>query len=144
MIERRKGHIVAIASVASFLPLGRMVSYVATKFGVHGLMESLRDEIQLEGLENQIQLTTVYPFFMNTRKDLMSGLARINVIKRVPIFSPKLVARTTVNGVVHNEPQIFVPKFSGALLKRYVHIPSEIRQLGQTLVFRSRLPKMMD
>ncbi|XP_055535440.1 uncharacterized oxidoreductase YoxD-like isoform X2 [Wyeomyia smithii] len=144
MIERRRGHIVAIASVASFLPLGRMVSYVATKFGVHGLMESFKDEIHLEGLQDQIHMTTVYPFFMNTRKDLMSGLARINVIGRVPIYSPNLMACATVDAITHNEEQLFVPKISGALLKGYVLVPNKVRQLGQTLVFRTRLPRMMD
>ncbi|XP_058461415.1 17-beta-hydroxysteroid dehydrogenase 13-like [Malaya genurostris] len=144
MISRQRGHIVAIASVGSFIPLGRLVCYCASKFGVHGLMESFQDELCEDGLQDQIFTTSVYPFFMNTRKELISGLARINIVGRVPIFTPKLIARETVNGIRRNKKQVFVPDYMGFLLKRYVHLPSEVRKLGQTILFKTKLPRMME
>lgn len=99
MIERRRGHIVAVASVAcefkqsylyisdnnkfppcqflAYLPQGRMVCYVASKYGLRGLMEAFNDELYFEGLSDQIFTTIAFPFFMPTRKDLIDMLCKL-------------------------------------------------------------------
>ncbi|XP_058834781.1 17-beta-hydroxysteroid dehydrogenase 13-like isoform X2 [Topomyia yanbarensis] len=144
MILRQRGHIVAIASVASYVALGRMACYSASKFGVHGLMESFNDELRNEGLRDKIFTTTAYPFFMNTRNDLISRLAAIKVLGRVPVFSPKRIAIATIDGMLFNQKQVFVPSFAGALLTRYVHLPGRVRKMGQTILFKRKLPRLME
>lgn len=71
MIRRRKGHIVAISSLAGLNGLGRACTYSASKFAVRGFMEALREELRLDGLTEQIQTTTVSPYFIVTRKDMV-------------------------------------------------------------------------
>lgn len=70
MIRRRKGHIVSICSLAGLVPIGRAICYSATKHGVRGMMEALYDELCLDQCDKYIHTTTVYPYFINTRKEI--------------------------------------------------------------------------
>lgn len=72
MIARRKGHIVAIASMIAFYPAGGAIAYGTTKYAVKGLMESLNQEIRHEKLG--IKTLTVFPHIINSRKELMDFL----------------------------------------------------------------------
>lgn len=143
MITRRKGHIVAIASAASYLPLGRLCAYVASKYGVRGMMEAFNDELYFEKLQDEVFTTTVYPYFINTRKDLIDTLDKINILGRVPIFSAKTMARATVNGMLQNQQHIYVPKFLGPLLIQYENVPCEIRRMARKILLKTDIPKLM-
>lgn len=62
MLEKRKGHIVGIASMASFVSAPGLVDYCVTKVGVLALHEGLRNEL-LTRYENGhcVASTTVHP-----------------------------------------------------------------------------------
>lgn len=62
MLERHKGHLVAISSMASYRGLPRMLGYCASKSGVNALMEGMRLEVEPRGL----QVTTICPGFVRT------------------------------------------------------------------------------
>lgn len=62
MVERRRGHIVNIASAAGFLATPGLSAYATTKFGVVGLSESLRAELHREG----VGVTAVCPGIIDT------------------------------------------------------------------------------
>ena len=62
MIERRRGHIVGISSLASLHGLPRMMGYCASKAGVNALLESLRLAVR----RYEISVTTVCPGYMRT------------------------------------------------------------------------------
>jgi NAD(P)-dependent dehydrogenase (short-subunit alcohol dehydrogenase family) len=62
MIERRRGQLVAISSLASYRGLPRMAGYCASKAGVSALMEALRVELRPLG----IATTTVCPGWVRT------------------------------------------------------------------------------
>jgi short-subunit dehydrogenase len=62
MIERRRGHLVAIASLASYRGLPLMAGYCAAKAGVVALMDSLRIELRGRG----ISCTTICPGWVRT------------------------------------------------------------------------------
>lgn len=74
MIERRNGHIVAIASIAAIEALGRAIGYTATKFGVRGFMDALYEDLVVDNLENDIHLTTVFPYFMASQQQIVNVL----------------------------------------------------------------------
>lgn len=74
MIQRKRGHIVAISSLAGHLAFPRGVVYNATKFGVRGFMESLYMELCMENHEKLIHLTTVFPSFIQTRQEISNML----------------------------------------------------------------------
>ncbi len=62
MIERRRGHLVAISSVASLRGLPRLLAYSASKAGLNAFMQGLRTEVKPLGLD----VTTVCPGWIRT------------------------------------------------------------------------------
>lgn len=62
MVQRRRGHVVALSSVASFRGLPRMLAYCASKAGVNAFMEGLRTEVRPLGL----YVTTICPGWIRT------------------------------------------------------------------------------
>jgi short-subunit dehydrogenase len=62
MLSRRRGHLVAMSSLASFRGLPRMLGYCASKAGVNALMEGLRLEVGNRGID----VTTICPGWIRT------------------------------------------------------------------------------
>ena len=62
MVERKRGHLVGISSIASYRGLPRMLAYSASKAGVNAIMDGLRVELQSHG----IHCTTVCPGWVKT------------------------------------------------------------------------------
>lgn len=94
MVERRFGKIVSICSAVTLNPLPAAVVYTATKYGVKGFMNTLYDELCINDYDKFINLTTVYPDFMNTRKDLTDVLEKI---KHIPLLiTPARVADESI------------------------------------------------
>lgn len=62
MLQRRRGHIVGISSVASYRGLPRMLAYCAAKAGVNAIMDGLRVELMGTGVD----VTTVCPGWVRT------------------------------------------------------------------------------
>jgi NAD(P)-dependent dehydrogenase (short-subunit alcohol dehydrogenase family) len=62
MLGRRRGHLVALSSVASFRGLPRMLAYCASKSGVNAFMEGIRAEIRGHG----VLVTTICPSWVRT------------------------------------------------------------------------------
>jgi short-subunit dehydrogenase len=62
MVERKRGHLVGISSVASYRGLPRMLAYCASKAGVNAIMDGLRVELAPLG----IHVTTICPGWIKT------------------------------------------------------------------------------
>lgn len=62
MLDRRSGHIINMASVASLLPVPTYSVYTASKYGLRGFTESLRRELKPAG----IHVSGLYPGGVNT------------------------------------------------------------------------------
>lgn len=54
MIERRRGHLVGMSSVASYRGLPRMLGYCASKAGVNAILDGLRVELAPLGIHTSI------------------------------------------------------------------------------------------
>ncbi|XP_055626082.1 estradiol 17-beta-dehydrogenase 11-like [Toxorhynchites rutilus septentrionalis] len=104
MVERRRGHIVAISSILGILPNGRSICYNTTKFGVRGLMASLNDELYSDGLAEHIHTTCVYPAGIKTRKDFVDFVKDLKLT--IPWHSPEYVAEATVTGMLTNKTDL--------------------------------------
>jgi NAD(P)-dependent dehydrogenase (short-subunit alcohol dehydrogenase family) len=62
MLERQRGQLVAISSLASYRGLPKMAGYCASKAGVNALMEAVRVEVQPLGID----VTTICPGWIRT------------------------------------------------------------------------------
>jgi short-subunit dehydrogenase len=121
MIERKKGHIVNIASAAGLIATPKMSVYVASKHAVIGWSESLR--LELEAISKDLHVTTVTPSYINT--GMFEGV-RSPV---VPVLKPRTAARKIIAGVKKNKiyirlPRIVyaVPFLKGILPQRWLDI----------------------
>ncbi len=64
-LRQRKGMVIAISSVAGFSPLIGRTGYAASKHALHGFLDSLRTEVQDDGMDVLI----VCPSFIDTGID---------------------------------------------------------------------------
>lgn len=71
MERRRSGHIVTMSSLAAYYPLAGAILYSSAKFALLGFSEALSEELRQEGLGDCIHVTSVHPYFVATRADLM-------------------------------------------------------------------------
>jgi len=74
MIERKKGHIVCISSMAGLHPVTNLILYSSTKAAITMLMRSLREELRFNSLSDFINLTVVHPYFIATRQDIYNAI----------------------------------------------------------------------
>ena len=70
MIAQDGGHIIHIASIASWVGLPTYSIYAATKFGLRGFLESLRRELRGTG----ITVSGIYPGAVDTEFDQHAGV----------------------------------------------------------------------
>lgn len=80
------------------------VIYSSTKCAVHGFIRALYEELRQEGTDC-IKFTSVLPYFVSTRKDLM---ATVNL--RFPVITVEEVAEVTVDAILRNELIVSVPR----------------------------------
>ncbi|XP_037937004.1 17-beta-hydroxysteroid dehydrogenase 13 [Teleopsis dalmanni] len=66
MIERNQGNIVALSSCAGLFGLPNLVPYCGTKFAVRGIMSALTEELRQNNPNNNIKLTSIYPYMVDT------------------------------------------------------------------------------
>ena len=62
MLQRRRGHIVGISSLASYRGLPKMFGYCASKAGLNAMLDGIRLEVQAHG----ITVTTICPGWIRT------------------------------------------------------------------------------
>ncbi len=63
MVERKRGHVINISSILGIYPAPALTAYVATKFAVLGMSQSLRVELA----PHQIGVTAICPGMINTQ-----------------------------------------------------------------------------
>ena len=143
MIEADKGHIVSIASVASFLGVGGMSDYCSTKAGVLSFHEckircilwwyysltsysrftALNQELKYHYKAPNVLTTSVHPLWVKTPliKDFEKGI-------KGPLIDPQLVADNVVEQIIKAEGgQIFLPRMI-KLVSLYRGIPNWIQE----------------
>ncbi|GAB0095668.1 estradiol 17-beta-dehydrogenase 11 [Sergentomyia squamirostris] len=133
MIERKKGHIVCMASASSIHPMPRATIYSSTKWAVAGLMSAIEEEVRGEGHGNYIKFTTIYPYFVATRKDLIDSL---NL--RFPAVTAEETAKVAVDAILRNQKDVSVPRYLYFLSKFSRNFTAEVQMLIRDRMFRER------
>lgn len=102
MVEKRRGHVINIASAAGLMANPKMSVYAASKWAVLGWSESLR--IELEAVSSNMHVTTVTPSYINT--GMFEG---VTAPLLTPILDPEEVADEIIKAVRDNEPLLRMP-----------------------------------
>lgn len=138
MMERRRGHIVCLSSMSALHPMPGAVIYSATKFAVQGFVEALSEELRQEGYGDCLHFTSVHPYFVSTRKDLMKA---INL--RFPAISAEHTAKCTVDAMLRNERSVVMPEADRLLTKLLRCLPIKAQHVFRDHVLRERETKRM-
>lgn len=101
MLARRRGAIIAVASIAGLV--GAEPVYSATKFGVRGFLLALRRQL----LGSGVSASLISPGFIRT--PLTRGM-------RIPMPGPEAVARTIARLTEHPRREVIVPRFYRPLI----------------------------
>jgi NADP-dependent 3-hydroxy acid dehydrogenase YdfG len=116
MVERRKGHVVNVASMAGKFAVAGLAVYSGTKHAVVGLSAAVRDEIAGSG----VTISTVMPNAVNT--DLTSGLPT----EKILMLEPEKVAAAIVASVDNRREEIALPRWFGIWQMLPVVLPTRI------------------
>lgn len=110
-----RGHVLAVASVAAFLPWPLAASYGASKAGLEALIRSLRFELQGTG----VTFSTAYLGFVDTpmaqraleAPGVRTALTHLpaRLLGVMPLHDPAIVARALIDGAEQRKTSIFVP-----------------------------------
>ncbi|XP_049545418.1 17-beta-hydroxysteroid dehydrogenase 13-like isoform X1 [Anopheles darlingi] len=111
MKQRRNGYILGVSSILGYIPLARCIPYVATKFGLRGMMQALQTELQIDGYDGDIQATTLFPTFIATRKELMDLVSDVGLNDKFDFLTPEEVAKEAIDGMLRGKTTVFVASF---------------------------------
>ena len=105
MIERRRGHVVNVASLAGKFPIRGLAVYNATKFAVVGLTAATRLEMAPHG----VSVSAILPSAVDTA--LASGLS----MAPLPKVKPEAIADAVVASVHSRAAETAVPGYVGTI-----------------------------
>jgi short-subunit dehydrogenase len=117
MIERKRGHIIGVASLAGYRGFPWMISYSASKAALIAYLEALRPGLSRRG----VTVTTVCPGFVRTRL-----ATEVPYQKPVKMIEPEAAARHLVRAITRRPRNCVFPwdmKISLAILK---HMPDAL------------------
>jgi NAD(P)-dependent dehydrogenase (short-subunit alcohol dehydrogenase family) len=126
MVGRGRGHVVNIASSASWGAPPGEVTYSATKHAVLALTDGVREELEGSG----IHLTGVFPALVDT--ELAKGTKPLRTTRWI---APEEVARAVVAAIREPRPDVFVPREIAVTTRVVRGLPTRARQ---------RLMRMLD
>ena len=107
MIERGRGHIVNVASLAGKFPLKGLAVYNASKYAVVGLTAATRLELDKTG----VSVSAILPSAVKT--ELSSGID----FGLLPAVEPEDIAAAVLKSVRSRAAEIAVPNYVGAATK---------------------------
>jgi all-trans-retinol dehydrogenase (NAD+) len=104
MVERRRGHVVTIASAAGLVGVARQTDYSASKHAAVGFDESLR--VELAKVAPAIRTTVVCPFYIDT--GMFDGV-QTRFPRLLPILDPDDVVERIVVAVERDKGRLVLP-----------------------------------
>lgn len=132
MANKGSGTIVNIASMAGYLPMGGMSSYVASKHAVVGLTKSLQQEIEVAKLP--VDLILVSPGFVETKIIQLGQKHGLPEKMKFLLSTPQDCAEEIADGVKKKSLEI-TPTTNGKFMRFTNRIsPLIMRKLGKNLL----------
>jgi NAD(P)-dependent dehydrogenase (short-subunit alcohol dehydrogenase family) len=129
MIERKRGHVVNVASMAGKFAVPGLAVYSGTKHAVVGFSSAIRDELAGTG----VSVSTVMPNAVRT--ELTSGLPT----ERIGLLRPEQVAAAIVGSVETRREEIAIPRWYGIYPALPVLLPTRWISMLKKLVGVHRL-----
>src|SRR5690349_2403807 len=136
MVERRTGHVINISSILGIYPAPNVTAYVASKFAVLGLSQSLRAELE----PHRIGVTAICPGMIATsiitdgRMNGVAGSSKPRMIERFKKGAPpERVAQTILEAVRTNPAVRTVGRDAWTMHQLIKLAPATAQKLANTL-----------
>ena len=101
MLRRGRGVIVNVSSIGGRVPIPFAAAYTASKYGVAGFTEALRDEL---AVRSSMEVCGVYPGYVDTPTNLHSANHTGRTLRPVPpVLDPEDVAEGIVGLALRGE-----------------------------------------
>ena len=112
MLERKKGHIVFLSSVAGFIPTSFETTYSVSKFAVRGFGMALHGELSKMG----ISVSNIYPFWADTNilNSLSYGKKRAKRVPSFMIYSSEKIVTEAIKGIEKGKLHVYPGFFAKA------------------------------
>ena len=118
MISRGRGHLVAVSSLASYVPLPASAAYCAPKAGLDMLMECLRIDLVGTG----VYVTNVRAGFVRTR------MVATTMHPMPGMMEPDEAARRILEGLERAPAEIVFPRWLAAMARSSGALPRPMRE----------------
>lgn len=137
MIERQRGHIINISSIAGWIGAKRMTSYCAAKFGLRGFSESLSKDVEEYG----IKVSTIYPWFSRTPilDSAHFGPEEKTDLPDDVVTDPADVVAAMLRGIRKDKLHIFPDKMAWRIQFVKRHAPKIFDRIIQRIEVKMRL-----
>ncbi|RZC59805.1 hypothetical protein C5167_007107 [Papaver somniferum] len=138
-LKKSKGRIIVIASVLGWFPGPRLSLYAASKAALISFYDTLRVELQPDG----VKITVVSPGVTDSEmtqgkglskegalqvdKELSDGMIERFLLGVIPVISAEICAKMTVNGACRGDRSITEPAYYGALHLLNVFFPDLVQ-----------------
>lgn len=123
MLKRRSGHVIAMSSVVGYFGTPKRSTYAASKHALHGYFDSLRFEVEDEG----VQVTLICPGFIHT--DISKNAVTADGSKQGTMddgqasgMLPEVFAKKAWKGILNGKRELYIggSELGGIYLKRFV------------------------
>ncbi|KAF9889512.1 hypothetical protein FE257_007222 [Aspergillus nanangensis] len=135
MIKQNHGHIITIASMASFVALGEMVDYCCSKASALAFHEGLTQELKMWYNAPKVRTSVVHPLWVRT--PMIQMLTDAGKEFKQPVLTPEKVSAAIVK-------QILSQKSGQVILPGYLTVASLVRAFPTWIQEHVRKSASMD
>ena len=122
-----KKHLVNVNSIAGHCACQANSDYCASKYGIHGFTDALRQELDNYNKEGEVvKMTNFYPYYIDT--GLFRGFSPLLGLV-IPMLTPLYVARRMYQAIIAEEKEVYIPSIIELLKNVFVCIPLGLRNL---------------
>ncbi|KAM7292024.1 short-chain dehydrogenase/reductase family 16C member 6 isoform X1 [Ixodes scapularis] len=145
MLERRKGHIVAVSSMAGLIGAANYTEYCASKFAIMGLMLSLERELAQSDEGRNIRLSTVCPAILSKGFEC-TGLPFLSTWfpSIFPSMDVQVAAQEVVTRILREEDVIILPASFSLMHRLSLLLPHKVGRLVQEYLDYMVNPSVVD
>ncbi|KAJ5959151.1 uncharacterized protein N7479_006301 [Penicillium vulpinum] len=146
MVRMNRGHVVTVASIASFVTIGEMVDYACSKASALAFHEGLSQELRYWYKAPNVRTSSIHPLWVRT--PMIEGFTKYEADFRQSLLGPKEVSQAVVEHIVTRKSgQTILPRHAsvfGSLKALPLWLQEAIRSYFSSIVWRVRIKRVAD